>query len=348
MSRPININPESVSKIKKFRKQTLAIHELASGIFQGNKAALGRAITLLESTKTTDRKDARDLIEKCLQRPADSIRIGITGPPGVGKSTFIETFGKQLTAFGNRVAVLAIDPSSSITKGSILGDKTRMQELAKDPNAFVRPSPSREFLGGVAENTRETIIICEAAGYNVILVETVGVGQNEIVVHSMVDFFLVLQLVGAGDELQGIKRGILEMADAIAINKADGENLKGAKLAKTELTRALHMFPAKDNGWVPKVVNCSALENLGLTEIWKLLTTYVKETKANDTFVIKRKNQNTFWLLETVSDRLKLHFQQNKKLKKHLERVLKEVEENKISPFTAADQLFQLHLKELK
>ena len=348
MSRKKNISQAGVSKVKSFRKQFPSVTILLKDLLQGNKTALGRVITLLESTKSTDREKAREIIDNCLLPNINSIRIGITGPPGVGKSTFIENFGKMLTTYGNKVAVLAIDPSSSLTKGSILGDKTRMNELVKDPNAFVRPSPSREFLGGVAENTKETILVCEAAGYNIILIETVGVGQSEIVVHSMVDFFLVLQLVGAGDELQGIKRGIIEMADAIAINKADGDNLQKVKLAQREFTKALHLFPPKENGWIPKVVTCSAQEQLGLVEIWEMITQYVTETTNDGTFAEKRQNQNTFWLLQTVNDRLKLHLQENKKLKKQLEKLLLKVKENKVSPFKAADLLFQSYLEELK
>jgi len=249
-------------KIKKFRKHELSNKELMAGIRNGDKSVLARAITLVESSKIAHFEKAEELINSCLKYDSDSIRIGITGVPGVGKSTFIEAFGKHLTEIGKKVAVLAVDPSSSFTKGSILGDKTRMERLAKDPNAFIRPSPASDSLGGVSRKTRETIILCEAAGYDIILVETVGVGQSEIAVHSMVDFFLLLKLAGAGDELQGIKRGIMEMADAVVINKADGNNLKNVKLAETEFNRALTPI-------FPKIV-----QNKIRTGFYRLLTSY--------------------------------------------------------------------------
>ncbi|MEP0212611.1 MAG: methylmalonyl Co-A mutase-associated GTPase MeaB, partial [Cellulophaga sp.] len=234
MSTHKNISSKSASKIKKFRRELPSTSSLTSGILKGDKTALSRAITLIESTNSEHTKQANEIIERCLTHKTKSVRIGITGVPGVGKSTFIERFGKRLTAQGNKVAVLAVDPTSTVTRGSILGDKTRMEELVKDENAFIRPSPSGSSLGGVARKTRETIVLCEAAGYNVILIETVGVGQSETAVHSMVDFFLLLKLAGAGDELQGIKRGIMEMADAIVINKSDGDNVQRAKKARVE------------------------------------------------------------------------------------------------------------------
>lgn len=348
MSTDKNTSPASISKIKSFRKKIPSAKELTKGILKGDKTALGRAITLVESTNITHLERANEIIENCLSHTNNSIRIGITGVPGVGKSTFIETFGLYLTALGKKVAVLAVDPSSSISKGSILGDKTRMDELVKDPNAFIRPSPSGNSLGGVARKTRESIILCEAAGYNVILIETVGVGQSETAVHGMVDFFLLLKLAGAGDELQGIKRGIMEMADAIVINKADGDNLKNAKIAKTEFTRALHMYPPKENGWIPKVLTCSALENKGIQKIWELVDTYLNENKKREGFQLKRRKQNKNWLLQTVEDQLKQRFYQNKEVKILLESLLLEVMDSKISPFKAAEKLLALHQKELK
>lgn len=312
---------------------------LIEGVRKGEKNALARGITLLESTRKTDTAKANALLEACLSQKSASLRIGITGPPGVGKSTFIESFGKLLTTLGKKVAVLAIDPTSSITKGSIMGDKTRMQELAKDPNAFVRPSPSGDVLGGVAKKTRETIMLCEAAGYDVILIETVGVGQNEIAAYSMVDFFLVLQLPGSGDGLQGIKRGMMEMADAIAINKADGDTVKKAELAQREFAAALHLFPPKENGWIPKVVVCSAIENKGLREIWEMLTDFTSLTKSNGHFDAHRKSQNKHWLLQTIDAQLKNRFYQNKKVGALLEDISHEVMEGRISPFAAAEKL---------
>ncbi len=260
-------NKLSISNIQRKRKSQPSTDELINAILVGDITALSRAITLIESKNPEHLQKANEVIKKCLPHANKSIRIGITGVPGVGKSTFIESFGKHLTKRGKKVAVLAVDPSSTITKGSILGDKTRMEDLVKDKNAFIRPSPSGDSLGGVARKTRETIILCEAAGFDTIIIETVGVGQSETAVHSMVDFFLLLKLAGAGDELQGMKRGIIEMADAIAINKADGDNLNKANLAKIEFKRALHLYPEKESEWQPKVVLCSAIEKTGIDEI---------------------------------------------------------------------------------
>ncbi len=323
------------------------MEELANGIVNGNKALLAKAITLLESTQPTHFEKANALIEKCLAQPSNSIRLGITGVPGVGKSSFIETLGTTLTSLGKKVAVLAVDPSSSLSKGSILGDKTRMQSLSKDPNAFIRPSPAGTSLGGVAQKTRESIILCEAAGYDVILVETVGVGQSEIAVHSMVDFFLLLKLSGAGDELQGIKRGIMEMADAIAINKADGSNLEKAKLAVTEFSRALHLYPPKANGWTPKVMKCSATENTGILEIWHMVEAFIRENRENGYFEENRKTQNKNWFLQTVDEHIKQFFYQRPSFQKAKAELLTDVEERKISPFYAAKILLEHITKEL-
>ncbi|WP_431161268.1 methylmalonyl Co-A mutase-associated GTPase MeaB [Flagellimonas beolgyonensis] len=342
-NRPSN----TISKIKALRKRELSVEELANGIVNGNKALLAKAITLLESTQPTHFEKANALIEKCLAQPNNSIRLGITGVPGVGKSSFIETLGTTLTSLGKKVAVLAVDPSSSLSKGSILGDKTRMQSLSKDPNAFIRPSPAGTSLGGVAQKTRESIILCEAAGYDVILVETVGVGQSEIAVHSMVDFFLLLKLSGAGDELQGIKRGIMEMADAIAINKADGSNLEKAKLAVTEFSRALHLYPPKANGWSPKVMKCSATENTGILEIWHMVEAFVVQNRENGFFEENRKTQNKNWFLQTVDEHVKQFFYQRPAFQKAQAELLKDVEERKMSPFYAAKILLEQITKEL-
>ncbi|MEM7485770.1 MAG: methylmalonyl Co-A mutase-associated GTPase MeaB [Bacteroidota bacterium] len=338
----------TISKIKQLRKQDMSTTSLVEGIFEGNKAILARAITLLESSKPEHFEKANAIIEKCLAKPTKSIRIGITGVPGVGKSSFIEVFGKTLTNLGKKVAVLAVDPTSTLSKGSILGDKTRMETLAKDPNAFIRPSPSGESLGGVARKTRESIIFCEAAGYDVILVETVGVGQSETVVHSMVDFFLLLKLSGAGDELQGIKRGIMEMADAIAINKADGDNLKRAKLAETEFARALHLYPPKENGWVPKVLSCSATENNGILEIWVMIQDFIAQNLENGHFKKNREIQNKNWFLQAVDEQIKQLFHQKKSFKTMQQKMLTAVGQNKISPFYAAKTLLDKITKELK
>lgn len=341
MSIKKNTDPKSISKVQEKRRQLLTLDELIGGLLNGDETALSRAITLVESTQQEHFQKANLIVEKSLAQKSESIRIGVTGVPGVGKSTFIEAFGKHLTSLGKKVAVLAIDPTSTQSKGSILGDKTRMNELVKDPNAFIRPSPSSESLGGVARKTRETMVLCEAAGYNVILIETVGVGQSETVVHSMVDFFLLLKLAGAGDELQGIKRGIIEMADALVINKADGLNKKAASAAQTEFKRALHLFPAKQSGWVPKVLTCSALEKTGISDIWEMVQEYTGLTKKTGFFYSNRKAQNKSWLLQSIDEKLKQRFYANPKNKKQLEKLLAAVEKNKISPFQAAEKLFK-------
>ena len=333
---------KSIVKIKQLRKQKPSAQELVKGILDGDKAFLARAITLIESANQDHSKKANEIIENCLPHSKASIRIGITGVPGVGKSTFIEAFGKMLTGLGKKVAVLAVDPTSSLTKGSILGDKTRMELLAKDSNAFIRPSPSSESLGGVARKTRESIILCEAAGYNVILVETVGVGQSETVVHGMVDFFLLLKLAGAGDELQGIKRGIMEMADGVVINKADGANKAEAEKAKVEFTGALHLYPAKENNWYPKVLTCSALQNEGIPAIWDMIMSFTTLAKESASFEQNRIRQNQNWFLETVNDRLYNEFYTDELIKKELNKLLIAIEENKISPFYAAKKLLAL------
>lgn len=337
--------PARISKIQDSRKLIPTVEELTSGILNSDKTALARAITLVESTKKESLEKANTIIEQCLSIKTDSIRIGITGVPGVGKSTFIESFGKQLTGLGKKVAVLAVDPTSTQTGGSILGDKTRMQELVKDPDAFIRPSPSGISLGGVTRKTRETIILCEAAGYDIILVETVGVGQSETAVHSMVDFFLLLKLPGAGDELQGIKRGIIEMADAIVINKADGDNLKKSRTASLEFSRALHLYPPKENGWTPKVLSCSALENTGINEVWHMIFDYISENKKSNFFASKRQQQNKNWLLQTLDDQIKQRFYQDKNVAIALEKLIVDVIKNKISPFRAAEKLLQTNPK---
>jgi LAO/AO transport system kinase len=339
-----NTDTESISKVQRKRKEIPTAEELVEQLLNGNTTALARAITLVESSQLTDQQKASWIIEKCLLQKSNAIRIGITGVPGVGKSTFIETFGKKLTALGEKVAVLAVDPTSSQSKGSILGDKTRMQDLVKDPNAYIRPSPSSETLGGVTRKTRESIILCEAAGFSVVLIETVGVGQSETAVHGMVDFFLLLKLAGAGDELQGIKRGIMEMADLLVINKADGSNKEAARTAKTEFNRALHLFPPKPNGWVPKVLMCSAIEGTGIDEIWKIIREYIDQSKRSGYLSSNRKNQNKNWLLQTIDDRLKQNFYANKKVKKKLGTLLNDVMEEKTSPFQAADTLMRLYL----
>ena len=345
VSQPESISSQSVEHIQHSRKIQPSAEALVQGILAGNITALSRAITLVESTNPMHLAKANTIINCCLPHANQSVRIGITGVPGVGKSTFIEAFGKHLTSLGKKVAVLAVDPSSTISHGSILGDKTRMEELVKDPNAFIRPSASGETLGGVARKTRETITLCEAAGFDTIIIETVGVGQSETAVHSMVDFFLLLKIAGAGDELQGIKRGIMEMADAIIINKADGDNIKKAQFAKVEFNRALHLFPAKKSGWIPTTATCSALTSEGIPEVWNTITEFLKVTQTNSYFFEKRKEQNQFWMLETINDQLKSKFFTNPEIHQLLESTKKAVQNDEISPFAAATILLEKYFK---
>lgn len=345
IEQPEAISSSSVQQIQKLRRTQPTADDLIAAILKGDKTALSRAITLIESTNPDHIEKANQVIQGCLPYANKSVRIGITGVPGVGKSTFIEAFGKYLTSIGKKVAVLAVDPSSSISHGSILGDKTRMEELVKDDNAYIRPSASGDSLGGVARKTRESIMLCEACGFDTILIETVGVGQSETAVHSMVDFFLLLNLAGAGDELQGIKRGIMEMADLIVINKADGDNVTKAKLAKTEFNRALHLFPMKNSGWIPKVTTCSAIQKSGIDSVWETIEEYFSLTKGNGYFDTKRANQNQYWLLETINDQLKNHFYNNPEINNLLELSKKAVQNNEISPFAAAQELLKRYFK---
>ena len=342
VSKPETTSKASAEKIKKSRARQNSVNEFVTGVLNGNITFLSKAITLVESTNIKHQQKANEILNRCLPHSNKSIRIGITGVPGVGKSTFIETFGKYLTAQGKKVAVLAVDPSSSVNKGSILGDKTRMEALVTDENAFIRPSPSGTSLGGVAQKTRESIILCEAAGFDTIIIETVGVGQSETVVHSMVDFFLLLKLAGAGDELQGIKRGIIEMADAIVINKADGDNKQNAKIAKVAFNRALHLYPLKESKWQPKVLTASALHNSGIEEINNMILTYIAITKENAYFNKKRNEQNKFWLLSTIEQQLKTNFYQNPKVKSALQEEIDNLENGKTTPFNAAKRLLDL------
>ncbi len=342
---PDIFSKNSVEQIIQSRKLQPAASELIDGILNHDKVALSRAITLIESTNGNHFEKANEVINGCLPFANKSVRIGITGVPGVGKSTFIECFGTFLTSIGKKVAVLAVDPSSSISHGSILGDKTRMEELVKDKNAYIRPSASGENLGGVARKTREAIILCEASGFDTIIIETVGVGQSETAVHSMVDFFLLLKISGAGDELQGIKRGIMEMADAIVINKADGDNIKRANLAKTEFNNALHLFPIKKSGWNPKVSTCSSITKDGVEDVWKTILSYLELTQSNTYFAENRKEQNQYWMLETIDNQLRTNFYNHPDINKLLEENKKAVQKNEISPFVAAKNLLEIYFK---
>ncbi|KGO84703.1 protein kinase [Flavobacterium rivuli WB 3.3-2 = DSM 21788] len=341
IAQPDSISKQAIAHVTKLRKNQPSAEELVDGILAGNKTALSRAITLVESTNTAHLEKANTVIAQCLPHANKSVRIGITGVPGVGKSTFIEAFGKHLTGLGKKVAVLAVDPSSSLSHGSILGDKTRMEELVKDENAYIRPSASGDTLGGVARKTREAIILCEACGFDTIIIETVGVGQSETAVHSMVDFFLLLKISGAGDELQGIKRGIMEMADLIVINKADGDNIKKAGLAKTEFNRALHLFPAKQSGWQPKVTTCSSITHEGIAETWQTISEYFTLSKNNGFFNIRRSEQNSYWLTETINEQLKANFYSREDIAKLLEANKKAVQNSELSPFAAAAILLE-------
>lgn len=338
---PNIVSQSSARQIQSFRKVASTTDELLAGILTRNIAALSRAITIVESINIQHFDKAHEIINACLPYANKSVRIGITGVPGVGKSTFIEAFGLHLTSIGKRVAVLAVDPSSTISQGSILGDKTRMEELVKDSNAYIRPSASGETLGGVARKTREAIILCEAAGFDIIIIETVGVGQSETAVQSMVDFFLLLKIAGAGDELQGIKRGIMEMADAIVINKTDGDNIRKSQLAKIEFGRALHLFPAKKSGWIATSSTCSAITNDGIAAVWSTILDYLTLTNSNNYFVEKRKEQNQFWMIETINNQLKSDFYSNNAVVTQLEKMRIEVENGFISPFAAANDLLK-------
>ncbi len=322
-----------------------SIDELVEGILKGDRTLLSRAITLIESSKKEHQEMAEKVIEACLPHAGKSFRLGITGVPGVGKSTFIESFGNLLIKEGHKIAVLAIDPSSSRTKGSILGDKTRMETLASNSNAYIRPSPTSGSLGGVAKNTRETIILFEAAGYDYILIETVGVGQSETTVHSMVDFFLLLMLAGAGDELQGIKRGIMEMADAIIINKADGDNLGASKRAQAEYKSALHLFPPTSSGWIPEVHLVSSLEHKGTDAIYEMLNKYINLAKTKGYFDEKRSEQAQFWLRESIEQDLLRDFFSNEEIQKAFPDMKEKIKEGKLHTYTAAKQLLELYKK---
>ncbi|MEO9474991.1 MAG: methylmalonyl Co-A mutase-associated GTPase MeaB [Cyclobacteriaceae bacterium] len=317
-----------------------SINDLISGIDNSNRLMLSKAITLIESKRPSDQKAATALIDAVLGKKPQSLRLGITGVPGVGKSTFIETFGLYAIEQGCKVAVLTVDPSSALSKGSILGDKTRMSKLSQSDQAFIRPSPSGSMTGGVANKTRETILLFEAAGYDVIIVETVGVGQSEVMVKDMVDFFLVLMLAGGGDELQGIKRGIMEMADGIAINKADGDNVKKAMLAKKSFESALHYFPAHPSGWKVPTETCSSLEGTGINTIWKQVHEFVDMTKSNGWFDQNRQKQNTHWLEELIQAKIKEAFYARSGTKEKVDALKSSIQAGEISVRNALNQMF--------
>jgi LAO/AO transport system kinase len=347
VEKPPIINEAAVRHFKKRRKPRPSVNEYVEGILAGNRTLLSQAITLVESSLPAHQEEADQIIEKCLPFSGKSIRIGITGVPGVGKSTFIESLGLKITGTARKLAVLAIDPSSELSKGSILGDKTRMEKLSVDPNAYIRPSPSAGTLGGVARKTREIIILCEAAGFNTIFIETVGVGQSETAVNSMVDFFLLLMLAGAGDELQGIKRGIMEMADAIAITKADGNNIDKAFLAKSEYQNALHLYPSSESGWIPQVLTCSAKSGNGIDDIWQAIQDYESFTRNSGFFAKRRQKQAKYWMYEAIDEALKSNFYNRPDIATKLARFEQKVQDGKVNSFTAAKRIIEEYLVEL-
>lgn len=325
----------AVEKIRK-QAQSRDAKSLATALMRGDRAALAQAITCVESADEENESLATEIIQLCLPASGKSVRMGITGVPGVGKSTFIDAFGMALLNAGRKVAVLAVDPSSPLSKGSILGDKTRMDRLAADTRAFIRPSPSSQTLGGVARKTRESILLCEAAGYDTIIVETVGVGQSETAVHALTDFFVLLMLAGAGDQLQGIKRGIMEMCDAMIITKADGDNATKATRAQAEYASALHLFPARDDGWFPPVLTTSAIEEKGLLEVTKAMSDFVVWMQERGLFEARRTKQNTTWMHEAIRNGLIERFYHNPEIQQEIIALESKVNSGELSPFQAA------------
>ncbi len=323
-------------------QKRLSADEYIKGILAGDRVILSRAITLIESQLVQDKSLAQEVLEKILPFAGKSVRIGITGVPGVGKSTFIEAFGKHITTQNKKIAVLAIDPTSQRTSGSIMGDKTRMEELAHELNAYIRPSPSGNSLGGVANKTRETMLLCEAAGFEFIIVETVGVGQSETVVKGMVDFFLLLMLSGAGDELQGIKRGIMEMADAVVITKTDGDNIQKAHNARMEYVHALHLYPPTQNNWYPPVLTCSALEKTGLNEIWEMILEFSSKMQANGFWESNRQEQNLAWMYAYIRQTLETQFFDNQSVKRNISNIEAKVLAGELLPIQGAKALFSM------
>lgn len=345
VSQPPSINPY-LTRLR--RKPIPSANEMIEGILKGNTTMLSRAVTLVESVNPAHYALAQEVIEKCLPYSGKSRRIGITGVPGAGKSTSIDAFGLHVLKSGGKLAVLAVDPSSERTNGSILGDKTRMEKLSTHPGAFIRPSPSAGSLGGVARKTRETVVLCEAAGYNNIFIETVGVGQSETAVHSMVDFFLLIQLAGTGDELQGIKRGIMEMADGIVINKADGDNIGPAQLAQAQFRSALHLFPPTASGWKPEVLTYSGYYEIGIPEVWDMIDRYFEFVTENGYFTRRRRQQAKYWMRETIDEKLRSHFYLNPTIAQLLSELENEVLENRQSSFTAANSVLDNYFSNFK
>jgi len=342
---PPSINPYLDKS--RFKKRTYSFEEYIEGILNHDRVILSKAITLIESENPEDQQLAGRIIKECLKINTDSFRIGITGIPGVGKSTFIESFGLDLIEKGHKVAVLAVDPTSERSGGSILGDKTRMENLSKHPNAYIRPSPSGRVPGGVAKRTREAIILCEAAGFDRIIIETVGVGQGEVLVHSMVDFFMLLILPGSGDELQGMKRGIMEMADGIVITKADGDNLKKAKIAKADIQRALHYFPVSKSGWNPPIILTSSITKLGFDEVYRMLINFetlmknkIHPETTKSYFEMRRREQSLYWFEQSFFEKIKSQIIE--KIQSEYQELKEKILNQEITPFDAAEQLLNI------
>ena len=332
---PPSVNPYLKKRVKGSER---SVSEYVDGILSGNRVILSQAVTLVESMRPDHQEKAQAIIEQCIPYSGKSIRVGITGVPGAGKSTSIDTFGMHLLKKGYKLAVLAIDPSSERSQGSILGDKTRMEKLSVEQHAFIRPSPAAGSLGGVARKTRETIILCEAAGFDYVFIETVGVGQSETAVHSMVDFFLLIQLAGTGDELQGIKRGIMEMADGIVINKADGDNIDKAKMARRQLRNALHLYPLPESGWTPEVLTYSGYYNIGVAEIWDMVDRYIDFVKKNGYFDRKRNEQAKYRMYETIDEHLRNNFYLNPEIESLLTRLEEDLLKSRKSSYAAAKE----------
>ena len=331
---------------KRFARRSLSVDEMVDGILKGDVTVLSQAVTLVESVNPDHQQKAQEVIEKCLPYSGKSVRIGISGVPGAGKSTSIDEFGIHvLDTYKGKLAVLAIDPSSERSKGSILGDKTRMEKLSQRRDAFIRPSPSAGSLGGVARKTRETVILCEAAGYDKIFIETVGVGQSETACHSMVDFFLLIQVAGTGDELQGIKRGIMEIADGIVVNKCDGDNVDRCHMAATSFRNALHFFPASESGWMPKVLCYSGFFGYGIKEVWDMIFEYVDFVKQNGYFDVRRRRQNKYWMYETIEASLRNNFYNNPDIAEKLIEAERSVQNDEKTSFMAAHALLDEYFK---